>query len=257
MRTWIKVAAAVALGVVVIAGCTPEQPRPRVTAPRASDEPGGSGFDLDEVRDVLAGLPADSPFEWSSAAAVTYPANSQSTWADYSGGPEDCAVLYHAYYLTFADDTQVAPTDAIVTSTLTDKAGPGPDDDRYLARVSVRTLDESSRGPQAVAAVAEVLPACADGYVVFDRALEWYMADVTSVQPVADLSEVAPAVVSVGYAQRDSASFSPPQQLIALAAVGNVIVSVSYDIDSDVPESSLEEGEALARAVVEAFAAAG
>jgi hypothetical protein len=244
LRALVLVAAAATL-----AACTPSDAI-LPSSPSAAPTPTGP-LELAEVQDRLAGLPATEPFAWEGGVAVDTPANAQFTWLDYAATPLQCAPLFHFGQLQFEDDRDVAPSDVIVSKSLTDKAGPGPDDNRYLATVDVRLLDEPERGMRdAVYPLRAAADACGDGYVVTHIGLGTDSANVTHVEQLD--TGIEDAVVLVTHSND---VWAPGQTVEGWIAVNNLLIRVGYYVDEEIAESSVEHATQVIEDVAAAFGA--
>ena len=242
---------------LALAACTPDAralPSQSASESAAPAQRQSGPLTLDEVQAILKDLPADAPFTWTGGAATASPANAQFTWLDYSSDPLQCAPLYHLGLLSFEDDREVAPSDVIVGKSLSDPAGAGPEDDRFLASVSVRILDEPERGMRDVIyPLAATAPACEDGYVITHIDLGTDSSVVTSLEELSELADVAGIDGALVILEDTDGAFATDQVVSAWVAVDNVVICLHYYIGPDLPEAGVPDAQALAEAVALAF----
>jgi hypothetical protein len=260
----LNISRALALGaaaVLTLAACTPGEAS---TSPSASASPSEStaatrpagDLTLEQVQAILAELPVVAPFEWEGGRETSLPANTQTVWSDYVSTPLECAPFYHSYFLEFEDDREVAPQDVIVEKALADPTA-GPNDYRALARVAVRLLDSPDSAMRNVIYRLEAAaPSCADGYVVMSEDLEWEMTNVASLETLPTPASATATDGTVVFVSETGGDGVPGKEVSAWFVVDNLLVSVSYTINDEVPEGSLEGGQQLVDDVIAAFAPA-
>jgi len=254
----------VAAAAIAVAACDPNLPGapivydtgtfvPLDPSPSPEGEPGV--FTTADVKAVLRSLPANAPFEWFGGMAETKAANTLNSWGDFPSEPEECAAFYHLQLLRFEHDWRSSVDDVIISSSLVDRVGTGPDDDRYLATVSVRVLDDPDRGTEAVKDLVDLTEPCADGLQV-RSSLDWNMLTATAVEPIPELTDASETLTSAGFRADTDAAFHAPQAVWVWAATGNVVVLIDYEIDPDEPASSDAHAQEVATSVIDAFAKA-
>lgn len=211
-------------------------------------------FDADEARDVLSAIVTTGPGAWKVNTATTKPGQAQSSSADFYSEPFGCTLYYDLIFLRFVDDLMVAPEDTMFDATYRGEAEAGSDEPNIIGALSIRVLDDPSRGrTDVVDAVTSVPQKCLGAFKVYDTFLGWVMQDVASVEPLPEIAGL-PEGVSVAGVIIHSAD-DAPDALWVWATLDNLALVFSFDVQGDITAENNDLADALVLEVVSALAA--